>query len=84
MDLLDILGGLRTYEGFALVGESPSVPCFGSLSSVLSYDVKNRPRKGGGLSFLVFPLVYTQPNGHGCRYVNKYNTRDLESGLNHV
>jgi hypothetical protein len=59
VDLLDILGGLRTYEGFVLVGESSSVPYFGLLSSVLSYDVRNRPRKGGGLSFLFFPSSIT-------------------------
>ena len=41
-------------RGFVLVGESPTVPYYGSLSSGFSYDVRNRPRKGGGLSFSFF------------------------------
>ena len=66
------------------MGESPTVPYCGSLSSGLSYDVRNRPRKGGGLSFLFFPLVYNLPNVQGRRYVNEFYPRDLEQGLDPV
>jgi hypothetical protein len=52
--VMNKLGGLEHMRGFVLVGESPTVPYYGSLSSGLSYDVRNRPRKGGGLSFLFF------------------------------
>ena len=52
--VMNKFGGLEHMRGFVLVGESPTVPYFGSLSSGLSYDVRNRPRKGGGLSFLFF------------------------------
>jgi hypothetical protein len=62
-------------RGFVLVGESPTVPYFGSLSSGLSYDVRNRPRKGGGLSFLFFLSSITNQTF----MVVEYNPRDLKS-----
>ena len=52
--VMNKFGGLEHMRGFVLVGESPTVPYCGSLSSGVSYDVRNRPRKGGGLSFSFF------------------------------
>ncbi len=52
--VMNKISGLEHMRDFVLVDESPTVPYYGSLSSGLSYDVRNRPRKGGGLSFSFF------------------------------